>query len=54
MTVNLETINDLKQWITTVLPQAETKLDSNGEVIIKTKLTVEMNGTLYPLAWDSE
>lgn len=57
----VETINDLRAWIDTQLthsewkaPKMKVELDSNGEVVIRTGMTVEMNGELYPLEWETD
>jgi hypothetical protein len=50
----VETINDLRAWIGEQLPPAKVELDSNGEVIIRTGMTIEMNGVLYPLEWETD
>ena len=50
----VETVNDLRAWVTENLAPAKVEIDTNGEVVIMTGMTVEMNGVLYPLEWDSE
>lgn len=51
---DIETINDLQAWVDEQLAPSKVVIDSNGEVIIRTGLTVEMNGELYPLEWDTD
>ena len=51
---DIETINDLQAWVDERLAPSKVVIDSNGEVIIRTGLTVEMNGELYPLEWDTD
>lgn len=50
----VETVNDLRAWVTENLAPAKVEIDTNGEVVIMTGMTVEMNGVLYPLECDSE
>lgn len=51
---DIGTVNDLQEWVNERLWPAKVVIDSNGEVVIRTGLTVEMNGEMYPLEWDSE
>ena len=51
---DIGTINDLQAWVDERLAPSKVVIDSNGEVIIRTGLTVEMNGELYPLEWDTD
>ena len=51
---DIGTINDLQEWVDERLAPSKVVIDSNGEVVIRTGLTVEMNGELYPLAWDTD
>ena len=51
---DLETIDNLREWVDERLWPAKVELDSNGEVIIRTGLTVEMNGVLLPLEQDEQ
>ena len=51
---DIETINDLQAWVDERLAPSKVVIDSNGEVIIRTGLTVEMNGVLYPLEWETD
>ena len=51
---DIETISNLQDWVNERLWPAKVVIDSNGEVVIRTGLTVEMNGVMYPLEWDSE
>ena len=49
----VETVNDLQAWVNENLAPGKVVLDG-GEVVIRTGLTVEMNGVLYPLEWENE
>jgi hypothetical protein len=51
---DIETINDLQAWVDERLAPSKVVIDGNGEVVIRTGLTVEMNGVLYPLEWDTD
>lgn len=51
---DIGTVNDLQRWVDERLWPAKVVIDSNGEVVIRTGLTVEMNGDMYPLEWDEE
>jgi len=51
---DIETMSDLQAWVDQRLAPSKVVLDSNGEVIIRTGLTVEMNGVLYPLEWETD
>ena len=51
---DIGTINDLQAWVDERLAPSKVVIDSNGEVIIRTGLTVEMNGVLYPLEWETD
>lgn len=51
---DIGTINDLQEWVDERLAPSKVVVDSNGEVIIRTGLTIEMNGELYPLKWETD
>lgn len=51
---DLETIDNLREWVDERLWPAKVELDTNGEVVIRTGLTVEMNGVLLPLEQDEQ
>ena len=51
---DIETMSDLQAWVDQRLAPSKVVLDSNGEVVIRTGLTVEMNGVLYPLEWETD
>jgi len=50
----VETVNDLRAWVTENLAPGKVEIDGKGEVVIRTGLTFEMNGVLYPLEWETE
>ena len=50
----VETVNDLRAWVNENLAPGKVTIDGKGEVVIHTGLTVEMNGMLYPLEWETE
>lgn len=53
-TEDLGSLNRLKEYVSERLSPSTVIIDGKGEVVIRTGLTVDMNGELYPLAWDSE
>lgn len=45
----VETLNDLKEWLKENLPKAEVYEDMYGTLVIRTGLTSSMGGYLHPI-----
>ena len=50
----VETLNDLKEWLKENLPKAEVYEDMYGTLVIRTGLTSSMGGYLHPIEREGE
>jgi hypothetical protein len=50
----VETLNDLKEWLKESLPKAEVYEDKYGTLVIRTGLTSSMGGYLHPIEREGE
>jgi hypothetical protein len=50
----VDTLNDLKEWLKENLPKAEVYEDMYGTLVIRTGLTSSMGGYLHPIEREGE
>lgn len=51
---NVDTLNDLKEWLKESMPGAEVYEDMYGTLVIRTGLTSSMGGYLSPIEREGE